>query len=54
MILAIDFEPVPRSVRLGLFVIKEIAKAHSSESTASPDTTQGMTFALRFPANPQR
>lgn len=61
--LATVFEPMVRgvtgsntvrSVGLGLFIVKEIAKAHGGEMAASSAATQGTTFTLRFPANPQR
>lgn len=61
--LATVFEPMVRgvtgsntvrSVGLGLFIVKEIAKAHGGEMAASSAAAQGTTFTLRFPANPQR
>jgi sigma-B regulation protein RsbU (phosphoserine phosphatase) len=58
--LATVFEPMVRgitgsntvrSVGLGLFIVKEIAKAHGGEMAASSTAAQGTTFTLRFPVN---
>jgi sigma-B regulation protein RsbU (phosphoserine phosphatase) len=60
VMLATVFEPMVRgitgsntvrSVGLGLFIVKEIAKAHGGEMAASSTAAQGTTFTLRFPVN---
>lgn len=38
-----------RSVGLGLFIVKEIAKAHGGEVTVSSSAGQGTTFNVHFP-----
>jgi sigma-B regulation protein RsbU (phosphoserine phosphatase) len=62
-ILATVFQPMVRgvtgsntvrSVGLGLFIVKEIAKAHGGEMAASSTAAQGTIFTLRFPAQIQR
>ena len=57
--LATVFEPMvrgdqgtnaARSVGLGLFIVKEIARAHGGKICACSTAAGGTTFALRFPA----
>jgi sigma-B regulation protein RsbU (phosphoserine phosphatase) len=59
-ILATVFQPMVRgitgsntvrSVGLGLFIVNEIAKAHSGEMAVVSSASQGTTFTLRFPAH---
>lgn len=38
-----------RSVGLGLFIVREIAKAHCGKVMVSSDTESGTTFAVHFP-----
>lgn len=43
-----------RSVGLGLFIVKEIAKAHGGEMAVESSAAQGTNFTLHFPAHGQR
>lgn len=43
-----------RSVGLGLFIVREIAKAHGGEMAVASSAAEGTTFTLRFPAQAQR
>lgn len=43
-----------RSVGLGLFIVREIAKAHGGDMTLVSSTVLGTTFTLHFPAQAQR
>ncbi len=58
---AVLFEPMTRgtegdsnmrSVGLGLFIVREIAKAHGGEVRVSSDAQNGTTFDIRFPIIP--
>lgn len=42
-----------RSVGLGLFIVKEIAKAHGGEMAVTSSAEQGTIFTLRFPSHVQ-
>ena len=42
-----------RSVGLGLFIVKEIAKAHGGEMAVASSAAQGTTFTLQFPVQNQ-
>ncbi|MFJ3468712.1 ATP-binding protein [Pseudomonas sp. NPDC090201] len=41
-----------RSVGLGLFIVREIAKAHGGDVSVSSDTAGGTIFTASFPATP--
>jgi sigma-B regulation protein RsbU (phosphoserine phosphatase) len=43
-----------RSVGLGLFIVKEIAKSHGGDMAVESSAAQGTTFSLRFPVQPRR
>jgi sigma-B regulation protein RsbU (phosphoserine phosphatase) len=38
-----------RSVGLGLFIVREIARAHGGEVSVESNSEEGTTFFLRFP-----
>ena len=38
-----------RSVGLGLFIVREIAKAHGGDVRVSSDALDGTTFDIHFP-----
>jgi sigma-B regulation protein RsbU (phosphoserine phosphatase) len=43
-----------RSVGLGLFIVKAIAKSHGGDMAVESSAAQGTTFSLRFPVQPRR
>lgn len=40
-----------RSVGLGLFIVREIARAHRGEMNVESSDTDGTTFSMRFPSS---
>ncbi|RMH87641.1 sensor histidine kinase [Stutzerimonas zhaodongensis] len=44
-----DAENGVRSVGLGLFIVREIVKAHGGRVSVSSDETSGTSFTVSFP-----